>query len=141
MIKKLSKLTMVMILMGVFVVGAIRNSLLEDFANHPENNANGVDLIGKLLSFSERHAVSGNCWQYYVAYFIANNVNAFSLSCERKPNFQGSLAEFAYEECRHLMDIFNYPLSSLPTVNPRRWHCFRGDSQSLPKESCVCRKV
>lgn len=95
----------------------IRNSLLEDFANHPENNANGVDLIGKLLSFSERHAVSGNCWQYYVAYFIANNVNAFSLSCERKPSFQGSLAEFAYEECRHLMDIFNYPLSSLPTVD------------------------
>lgn len=95
----------------------IRNSLLEDFANHPENNANGVDLIGKLLSFSERHAVSGNCWQYYVAYFIANNVNAFSLSCERKPNFQGSLAEFAYEECRHLMEIFNYPLSSLPTVD------------------------
>ena len=94
----------------------IRGSLLEDFARYPQGNLKSFDLIGKLISFADRHAVKGNCWQYYIAYFIASNENAFSLACERKENVSGTLLDFAYEDCRRLMDIFKLSPSTLPTV-------------------------
>lgn len=94
----------------------IKGALLEDFAKYPQNNSGVFDLIGKLISFADKHAVHGNCWQYYIAYFIADNENAFSLACERKEDVSGTLLEFAYEDARNLMDIFNLSPSSLPTV-------------------------
>ena len=58
----------------------IKDSLLEDFLQYPRNNLNDFDLIGKLISFADKHAVNNNCWQYYIAYFIADNENEFSLA-------------------------------------------------------------
>ncbi len=94
----------------------IKGSLLEDFLQYPRNNLNDFDLIGKLISFADKHAVNGNCWQYYIAYFIADNENAFSLACERKDGVSGTMLDFAYEDCRNLMEIFNLSPSALPTV-------------------------
>ncbi len=88
-------------------------TLLDDFANYPQNNLRSVDLIGKLISFADKHAVKGNCWQYYVAYFIACNVNAFSLACERKQKVSGTLVDVAYADCKNLMDIFNLSSASV----------------------------
>ncbi|MCI8911138.1 MAG: ATP-binding protein [Clostridia bacterium] len=88
-------------------------ALLDDFANYPQNNLRSVDLIGKLISFADKHAVKGNCWQYYVAYFIACNVNAFSLACERKQEVSGTLVDVAYADCKNLMDIFNLSSASV----------------------------
>ncbi len=70
-------------------------------------------MIGKLISFADKHAVKGNCWQYYVAYFIACNVNAFSLACERKQEVSGTLVDVAYADCKNLMDIFNLSSASV----------------------------
>ncbi len=88
-------------------------TLLDDFANYPQNNLRPVDLIGRLISFADKHAVKGNCWQYYVAYFIACNVNAFSLACERKQEVSGTLVDVAYTDCKNLMDIFNLSSASV----------------------------
>lgn len=88
-------------------------TLLDDFANYPHNNLRSVDLIGRLISFADKHAVKGNCWQYYVAYFIACNVNAFSLACERKQEVSGTLVDVAYTDCKNLMDIFNLSSASV----------------------------
>ncbi|MDE5654872.1 MAG: ATP-binding protein [Clostridia bacterium] len=94
----------------------IKGSLLEAFSRYPQNNLNAYDLIGKLISFADKHGVNGNCWQYYIAYFIAENENAFSLACERKDSVSGTLLNFAYEDCRKLMEIFNLSPSALPTA-------------------------
>lgn len=88
-------------------------TLLDDFANYPQNNLRPVDLIGRLISFADKHAVKGNCWQYYVAYFIACNVNAFSLACERKQEVSGTLVDVAYTDCKNLMYIFNLSSASV----------------------------
>lgn len=94
----------------------MKDSLLKDFALYPNNNLHAYDLIGRLIDFSERHAVQGNCWQYYIAYFIASNENTFSLACERKDKVRGTLFEFAYDDCHILMDIFNTSPAYLPTM-------------------------
>lgn len=77
------------------------------------DNINLTNTIGDLLDFANTHAVNGNCWQYYMAYFIASDVNAFSLAYERKPKSVSSLIDFAYDDCRNLMELFNYNLSSI----------------------------
>ncbi|MDE6605138.1 MAG: ATP-binding protein [Clostridia bacterium] len=94
----------------------LKGSLLKDFAEFPQNNLQAFNLIGKLIAFAEKHAVQGNAWHYYIAYFIASNENVFSLACERKQSVSGTLLEFAYDDCRILMDVFNTSPSILPTV-------------------------
>lgn len=95
-------------------------TLLEKFADSCENkDVRPVDTIGELLNFANIHAVEGNCWHYYVAYFIASDVNAFSLAFERKQAKDCTLLEFAKEDCKILMNIFNYDLSSLSFVGDK----------------------
>lgn len=93
-----------------------KGTLIGDIAEYPQNNLTIADLTGRLIDFAEKHAVTGNCWQYYVAYFIATNVNAFSLACERRNIGKCSLIELAIEDCRNLMGIFNFRISCLPMV-------------------------
>ncbi len=97
----------------------LKESLLKDLADYPQNDLQAFDLIGQLVDFAEKHAVCGNCWQYYIAYFIANNENTFSLACERKEHINGTLLSFAYDDFRILMDLFNTSPSLLPTMESR----------------------
>ena len=78
-----------------------------------------TETIGELLNFANIHAVNGNCWHYYISYFIASDVNAFSLAFERKTACESTLLEFAREDCKNLMQIFNYNLASLPFVGDK----------------------
>ncbi len=94
----------------------LKGTLLNDLLEYPDNKLKPFDLIGKLIAFAEKHAVHGDCWQYYTAYFIASNVNAFSLACERRESVDGALLEFAYDDCRILMEVFNTSPTFLPTM-------------------------
>ena len=97
----------------------LKGSLLKDLADYPQNNLQPFDLIGRLIDFAEKRAVRGNCWQYYIAYFIASNENTFSLACERKENINGTLLAFAYDDFRILMELFHISPSLLPTMESR----------------------
>ncbi len=96
----------------------ISNTILERFVKLSDNgsNVNLNNTLGDLLDFANTHAVNGNCWHYYVAYFIASDVNAFSLAYERREGIQGSLKEIAYDDCKILMEIFNYRLSDIKQI-------------------------
>ena len=105
----------------------LKGSLLNDFAEFEQNHLQAFDLIGKLITFAERHAVQGNALHYYIAYFIASNENTFSLACERKQSVNGTLLDFAYDDCRILMEAFNTSPSILPTAENSLKHitCFK----------------
>lgn len=96
----------------------ISNTILERFVrlsqNDPSVNLNNT--LGDLLDFANTHAVQGNCWHYYIAYFIASDVNAFSLAYERRDTIDGTLKQIAYDDCRNLMEIFNYNLSYIKPI-------------------------
>lgn len=96
----------------------ISNTILERFVRLSEGDKDVTlnNTLGDLLDFANTHAVKGNCWHYYVAYFIAGDVNAFSLAYERRDGVQGSLMEIAYDDCRNLMEIFNYNLASISGI-------------------------
>ncbi len=101
----------------------ISGTLLEKFANACEDpSVRPTETIGELLGFADAHAVEGDCWHYYIAYFIASDVNAFSLAYERKEAVRSSLLRYAKEDCEILRQLFDYDLSSLP---------FAGDTAEL----------
>lgn len=97
-----------------------KGTILEKFADSFEDKeVKPTETIGELLNFANVHAVDGNCWHYYIAYFIASDVNAFSLAFERKKASESTLLEFAREDCKILMQIFNYDLSSLSFIGDK----------------------
>lgn len=50
---------------------------------------------------------SGNLWHNYLTYFILNNENFFSLSCERRKFPGGSLKDIALHDFEAFMKLFN----------------------------------
>ncbi len=52
-------------------------------------------FAGSLAELAVSHGYSGNIWQAYLAYLIANNENAFSMSCEMRGEVAGSINDLA----------------------------------------------
>lgn len=96
----------------------ISNTILERFVKLSQNSQeiNLNNTLGDLMDFANTHAVRGNSWHYYIAYFIASDVNAFSLAYERREGVEGSLKDIAYDDCKILMEIFNYRLESINRI-------------------------
>lgn len=95
-------------------------TLLEKFAEVCDGkDIKPTETVGELLDFANIHAVKGNCWHYYMAYFIASDVNAFSLAFERKKAKDCALLEFAREDCKLLMQLFDYNIASIPFVGDK----------------------
>ncbi len=78
-----------------------------------------LDIIGinaaslsDIVEFAERHRLSGNIWQKYIAYLIMMDENPFSISLERRSG-TGSCEELAKKDLKELYEIFfNKNLSS-----------------------------
>lgn len=74
-----------------------RSGLLVD-----EIRAKAAACVAHILSVSEKMGFKGNLWQDYLAYIIACNENAFSVSCERKGYMDGGINRAAL----HDMELF-----------------------------------
>ena len=70
----------------------------------------GAKCVAHILEISEKMGFKGNLWKDYIAYEIAVNENAFSLSCERKGKTEGSINKAALYDCGILRKIFNADL-------------------------------
>lgn len=69
-------------------------------------------LVVELSNFASKYAISGDILKGYICYFLINNQNAFSLSCEYRPlNKQNSLATLADSDIQKLMQLYFCDLS------------------------------
>ena len=60
------------------------------------------DEIKKILDIGTTYGFDGNLWQNYLTFFMVNNENSFSLTCERGPLQEGSVNKIALAD----MEIF-----------------------------------
>lgn len=94
------------------------NTALGRFVALDKDNDGCVSAIGNLLEWGRDWGISGNLWHYCVAYAIAMNENAFSLSCERRPlQENSSITKIALKDMATIKAIFDYDLSSLAQVD------------------------
>ncbi len=94
------------------------DTALGRFAALDKDNDGCVSAIGNLLEWGRDWGINGNLWHYCVAYAIAMNENAFSLSCERRPlQENSSITKIALKDMATIKAIFDYDLSSLAQVD------------------------
>lgn len=76
--------------------------------------ANGrIKAVGELAAFAKKFNLGGNIWRKYLAYLIATDENAFSLSCERKTCSDDKLNKLALYDCEQLFRLWHYDLKTV----------------------------
>lgn len=81
------------------------------------NKTRTVPCIAHILEISEKMGFNGNLWHNYLAYNLANDENAFSLSCEKKGRTKGSINEAALMDIVKFRKIFNADLEEYDKAN------------------------
>ena len=72
-----------------------------------------AECIGDILTLSEKMGFKGNLWHDYLAYIIAYNENAFSMSCERKGSVEGGINACAIHDFTIFMKLFDIDLADI----------------------------
>lgn len=68
------------------------------------------ECVSHILEISEKMGFNGNLWKDYLAYIIANNENAFSISCEKKGKTEGSINKAALVDFKIFIELFKVDL-------------------------------
>lgn len=72
-----------------------------------------IKAVGELAAFAKKFNLGGNIWRKYLAYLIATDENAFSLSCERKTSSDDKLNKLALYDCEQLFRLWHYDLKTV----------------------------
>ena len=72
-----------------------------------------IKAVGELAAFAKKFNLGGNIWRKYLAYLIATDENAFSLSCERKTCSDDKLNKLALYDCEQLFRLWHYDLKTV----------------------------
>ena len=70
-------------------------------------------FTGALVELAASHGYYGNLWQAYLTHLIANNENAYSLSCEMKGKVEGTLDAVALHDFSIFREMFLLDLGEL----------------------------
>ncbi|MGN0242562.1 MAG: ATP-binding protein [Lachnospiraceae bacterium] len=71
------------------------------------------DGLHDLVELAQEKSFAGNLWHLYLTYFIASDVNAYSMACEKKGAVSGSIREIARKDFAVMKQLFEYD-----------WGCF-----------------
>ena len=64
--------------------------------------------VKRILEVATDYGFDKNLWQNYLTYFLITNENPFSLTCEKVGANDGSVNEFAKNDFKVFMNLFNY---------------------------------
>lgn len=87
------------------------------FASREDLQASVNHCIGHILEISEKMGFKGNLWQDYIAYLIAFDENAFSISCERRGYVPGGINRAAMLDFEVLRGLFDVNLREFDSEN------------------------
>lgn len=73
-------------------------------------------FTGSLVELAVSHGYEGNLWQAYLTYLIANNENAYSMSCEIKGSVTGTINEVALHDFSIFREMFMLDLGELDRI-------------------------
>ena len=68
-------------------------------------------LVNRLIEVTDSYGLEGNLYHSFLAFLLANNENAFSMSCEKIGEMEGSINGIALNDFFIFMDLFNEDLT------------------------------
>ena len=96
--------------------------------------------VKRILEVATDYGFDKNLWQNYLTYFLITNENPFSLTCEKVGANDGSVNEFAKNDFKVFMNLFNYdfrPIEAALGIN-----CFSliSDYKAIVKKELMYNK-
>ena len=96
--------------------------------------------IKRILEISTDYAFDKNLWHNYLTFYLITNENPFSLTCEKVGANDGSVNEFAKNDFKVFMNLFNYdfrPIEAALGIN-----CFSliSDYKAIVKKELMYNK-
>lgn len=81
--------------------------------------------MNRLVEMANTYGFTGNLWNNYLTFLLANHENAFSTSCEIiGPSKEGTLNELALHDFAIFRDLFNLDFSSFEKFNGADSCCY-----------------
>ena len=71
------------------------------------------DCVNKLIEVTDGYGLEGNLYHSFLAFLLANNENAFSMSCEKSGEMEGSINGIAVSDFEIFMKLFNIDLTEI----------------------------
>ena len=96
--------------------------------------------VKRILEVATDYGFDKNLWQNYLTYFLITNENPFSITCEKVGANDGSVNEFAKNDFKVFMNLFNYdfrPIEAALGIN-----CFSliSDYKAIVKKELMYNK-
>ena len=98
------------------------------------------EQIKRILEVATDYGFDKNLWHNYLTFYLITNENPFSLTCEKVGANDGSVNEFAKNDFKVFMNLFNYdfrPIEAALGIN-----CFSliSDSKAIVKKELMYNK-
>ncbi len=71
------------------------------------------ECVNKLIEVTDSYGLEGNLYHSFLAFLLANNENAFSMSCEKSGDTEGSINRIAMNDFQIFMELFNIDLTEI----------------------------
>ncbi len=81
------------------------------------------DCVAKLYEYAGENGYRGNLWHCYLADFLADHENPYSIACEMRGEVEGTLKEAVLHDIQKFQEMFRYDLNSLDEAFGN--HCFK----------------
>ena len=72
-----------------------------------------IKAVGELAAFAKKFNLGGNVWKKYLAYLIATDENAFSLSCERRKYADDKISQIALYDMEQIFKLWHFDLKTV----------------------------
>ena len=72
-----------------------------------------IKAVGELTAFAKKYNLGGNVWKKYLAYLIATDENAFSLSCERRKCADDKISQIALYDMEQIFKLWHFDLKTV----------------------------
>ena len=72
-----------------------------------------IKAVGELAAFAKKFNLGGNVWKKYLAYLIAIDENAFSLSCERRKYADDKISQIALYDMEQIFKLWHFDLKTV----------------------------
>lgn len=72
-----------------------------------------IKAVGELAAFAKKFNLGGNVWKKYLAYLIATDENAFSLSCERRKCADDKISQIALYDMEQIFKLWHFDLKTV----------------------------
>ncbi len=101
------------------ITGLINTCMHDEEAMEYEKDALvsvAYQYVNKLIEVTDNYGLEGNLYHAFLAFLLSNNENAFSMSCEKVGDREGSINDMAKHDFAIFRELFNVDLTEIDAI-------------------------